>query len=793
MYSLSKSLFGQISMAAICLLFAVPATAQSPQEHKSKSEAVHPHSYLPPSAFDPAGAAASAATAAAAAQATANAALPAAGGTLTGTVTGGTLSGTAVSNANVTATGAPTSTTLAGLAAQQGVLLDSFKESGDPDDTQSLWRAVMAGMPILLGPRTYIINNFVAPTNSTATFILRGIPGVSVIQRTLATYSHFFDLEFTSNISIDGVIFDMNSANVTANQWGVYSSSTVAGQTIDIKNSTFENNSGTLGYCLTLIGGGPPAGGKFNLFHNEATNCSKNAVWLASVSNGTVNDLYSHDNASSGLYISSYTSPTSTVFAYNILVTSSRFFNNAGGGVGVGGFAPPYSFALPSAVYVAVRNSTFVDNGGSTKYQLYLQGDYLTATDLDFSESAPIVPLGGIDCNGTHSQIKHNTFHLPNASYGIDCGGSASPIIEDNTLVMTTGNAIDVGGTQNALVSGNWFSLSGSAHGSDVENVEADGSGYAFPNLTSGLVIERNTFNLSGGSTEGVELFDNAGGTSGAVPSIIKNNSFTATSGASASQDINWYGLAYSVVIQDNYHNGLQNMYTDPGPDLVYYPVFDEVRTTSLTTAIRAIIPQQVSTYNAGGSILYVWPTTGGSNYVQATTTLAASGTGGGSGWTGTAQINNGVIIGVHTLTYGSGYSGTVSVTATDSGGGSGAVLSVGRIPTLPAYKRMRFVANASPGNLLQSTGGAIGITGGVAPFFSPQYTVVNLEALSSGLYWTVQGSAAPASFAVGSLPTCASSYNGVTVVVTGSSTNKWHARCNGSNWLWADGSTVSG
>src|ERR1017187_4781775 len=64
------------------------------------------------------------------------------------------------SGATVTRTPAPAGITLAKQASLAGVLVDRFKESGDTDDTASFTRAVAKGVPILLGARTYAVNNF---------------------------------------------------------------------------------------------------------------------------------------------------------------------------------------------------------------------------------------------------------------------------------------------------------------------------------------------------------------------------------------------------------------------------------------------------------------------------------------------------------------------------------------------------------------------------------------------------------------------------------------------------------
>jgi hypothetical protein len=232
--------------------------------------------------------------------------------------------------------------TLGQIAAQQGVLLDTFKLSTDADDTPSLTRAVAAGVPILLGPRTYSVHDFNAGAPST--FIMRCIPGVSVIQRVSASGSDFF-FSAAATSYIDGCTFDMNSGTVAANQWGVRFSQS-NGQKIIINNSVFKNNSGTLGTCIAILGTGPAEGGFFSFTGNEVTNCTTlSAAYFASCYNGTIDHNNFHDNqlAQSGIDITAFTAATSSNYATNISVTNNKAWNNING-IYIGGIGVPYNF-----------------------------------------------------------------------------------------------------------------------------------------------------------------------------------------------------------------------------------------------------------------------------------------------------------------------------------------------------------------------------------------------------------------------------------------------------------------
>jgi hypothetical protein len=264
------------------------------------------------------------------------------------------------------------------------------------------------------------------------------------------------------------------------------------------------------------------------------------------------------------------------------------------------------------------------------------------------------------------------------------------------------------------------------------------------------------------------------------------------TNSASTANCIIWYGSNVSLCIHDNDCNGLDYAFVVPISNDIVFDLFSYgatiVQQSSSISTIRSIVPRNVTNLNSAGQIQYVTPTNGGSGYSSATV-LTASGTSGGTGWTGNAQIVGGVIIGVRTLTQGSGYTGTVTVVATDSGGGTGAVLAPVTVAAIPAEATITFVADAT--QLLQLAGGYTTILG--IPMMLTNGTTVKLQNLRtfSTLEWVAVAYQMP-TVTIANLPTVTAVYSGALIGVSNSTTGKWQARCNGTAWIWPDGTTVT-
>ena len=694
---------------------------------------------------------------------------------------------TSVANTTVvTPTGATTAQTLADLAAQQGVLLDAFKQAGDADDTASFTRAMAAGVPILLGPKTYSVHDLAS--GAVSSLVIKGVPGRSILQRTSATGGNFFSITAT-NVVIDGVTFDMNSGSVSANQWGVRL--TGGGQNVRVTNSVFENNSGSIGACFTLSGTGLSGGGSFTFAGNEVTNCTLQAVYFNSVSNGVVADNHVHDVSGFGIFVGGTGATPST----DIILDRNRVLRSGSTGISVGGTSSPFAFGSPQAIRVQVTNNLLQDN---PTYGVSLEGDYCDAIGNQVDQSSGSVSiLGAIDTYGRYGKILNNTINFSGVNFAIDIGGSQYMLVQGNHVTMNQGAAYNTGGNLNTSIRENVAVLSGTAYGVTNYATEGSGGGGTFPTQTSGTVIENNTFNMSGSSTTGVAIFDNAGGYPNTTATVIQRNNFNVSgSGVGPNQAIYWRGGPHSLVIDGNLYNGSNYTFADPassGADLIidWVSLGGTVQGAGSTNTIRSIAPRDLETYGGGGSVLWITPTAGGSGYTAATV-INISGTG-CSGVTAAPRINNGVIVGVHMTAVGSGCSGTVTASASDTGGGSGATFSVGTKPVLPDRATLRYLPAATV--LLQASGGYNSLLPGVPVQMGTNSGALTLQAFYSGGYWEVV-SVPPASFTVSGLPTCNSAANKASVIVTDASSPTFggsltgggaviiHAFCNGSSWL---------
>lgn len=703
--------------------------------------------------------------------------------------TSGNICTNASSGSSVTPTGAPTAIPLPTLASQQGVLLDAFKVAGDPDDTASMTRAVAAGVPILLGPKTYTINNF-SSGGSASNFTLIGVRGKSIIQRTSASGSNFFTVG-SATISIDGVTFDSNKAVVTANQWGVLFSA--GGQTINISNSIFKNNSGSLGSCLALLSTGPGAGGSFKIDKSEITGCTFNPLYLASVAHGVVSNNYIHDNTTTGGIVQANGAASSTNYSTDIVFAANRVYNNTGTGLALGSFAPPYVYGTPAATFISiVAGNVFQDNGG---YQLgFVNTQQVLLDSNQFVQSTSSVSTsGGIDCNSQYFMIQNNNVSMPSASYGIDCGGATEPNIRNNTVTMgARGAAIDVGGAQNGAVSNNHISVAGTAAAVIIFDVETDGNLVPFPYHVSNVNVQNNDILLSGASSVGIQTYDDAGAISGSLPINVFGNRFVGTGGANSPQDVNFFSSGTGILIQGNTHNGLSTVpiALNGSTDYVFDNVYDGFSGDATTGAVRSIVNGYIGTYNAGTKILYVTPTAGGTGYTAATTLTPS----GGCTWTGSALISSGVIIGVRTTFVGATCSSGTTIAAADSGGGSGATFAVSVTPTLSSRKILQYKGSA--GNVVALSGGAIGISGAISPIMVQNGYYLNLVGNGGGTGWVLSAPPPQSTFTSLNIPTCSATYNGVWSLVTDALTPVYGGTlvgggavrapvvCNSTNWL---------
>lgn len=639
---------------------------------------------------------------------------PQANNTVLGNISGSAASPSAIDPTALTIIpdgATPDRSTLAKLAAAQGVLLDTFYRAGDADDTASFTRAVTAGVAIVLGPREYLVNGF--SSGAVANFVLRGIPGKSIVRRVGSTGSSPFTIG-AANVYIDGVIFDMDKDTITANQWPVLISKTTA-KNVTVRNSVFKDNSGSLGACLAIINtSGTVANDNIIIEGNEFTGCQDGlaSLYLGTVANVTVANNYIHDNALYGMSVSAYLTASSTNYSKNVVIANNKFIGNTSAGLIMGGFGPPYALTPAPLVSAVAKGNNFQDNG----VHALVQGHYLIFSNNTLTETAPAVAVtAAVYCNSKYSLIESNYVSLSGASYGIDCGGSIETSVRGNTVAMDSGSAINIGGTVNDVVSGNTVSVSGTGQAVSIQAGEGDGSGNYFPTVTDNLTIYGNTIRMNGVNSRGITAVDNAGGFgTGVDPIQVVNNYFLTENSASDSFTIDDSKVQSTAIrIQGNTVNNKTQTFADPdGSGIVAFPdVYDQVTSFSSTATVTAITPFWVNNYKAGSSVLWINPTAGGSSY-SASTTISITG-GACSGVAATPIINSGVIVAVKITAGGNSCTSNPTVAAVD-GTGSGATFNVSRTAQIPRNRRIVY---QTIGGTINGSGGNTTIGGGALPF----------------------------------------------------------------------------
>lgn len=580
-----------------------------------------------------------------------------------------------------------------------GVLVDAYRLSGDTDDTASLIAAINTGKPVIFGPKTYIINNFVQP--SATNVVLIGTPGASILQRTSASGGDFFKLT-ANNVYLYGLTFDMNSTAVTANQWGVR----VVTQSGNVKQSNiercvFKNNNGLLGSGLVYYGDGPALTQRHSVVDCEVANTTWQGIYVGSSSNIEIDNTWVHDNTGGAIFATAVGTANSTNYSTNVRVKGCRVERNAGA-VGFGGHTFPYDTStLVACTYSGVDSSTFIDNTGTA---ISMFGDHITVNDCVITLSAGVNAYNALLGFGRYLSIKGSKIDYSLAgtlSDGVcDFGGCIEAEFVNNKIHAPMGAAINIGGSLNCLVQDNSITMSGTADGVVVQRREGDGNGHGFPNDVENLVIKSNifTWKTGNGACIGIKMNNGAGvKTGGAAGITIVNNDFNDSPGISAyiQNRIVSYGAGYTC--QGNRVNQTSRMYADPNANgvVVHYEVYDEISGLGSSNPLKSIQPYWFSVLIGVVTRVAV---SGGTGYNPNTTNVVFSTTG-----------NAGTIPTAHCLFHANGTPnfismdniGTFNTTVTaalvdSSGNGSGAVCTVTTGSVSPVQKRIVFVQSVS-------------------------------------------------------------------------------------------------
>jgi Right handed beta helix region/Pectate lyase superfamily protein len=634
-----------------------------------------------------------------------------------------TLPGFDASPLHAMASGATTSRTLGALLSDS-VSVEDFGAAGNgtTNDSAAFQAAITAGLPIRLGPKTYIVNGPLSLTSATCLTLI-GVPGQTTVRRLTQTSGSSWITLTASLVHVEGIIFDANTS-LTGSANGV----TVAASCV---RSTFER----CAFTNAVSGDGLAFSTSDPVFARHAViGCeaygNSNGISCVAADGLTISACHLHDNTVAGLYVD-YVDPTHVIKTRLTTVVGNQCWNNEIGIV-IGDYAT--SYADPASItnqtadafICLVASNICHDN---SEYGIVSQGyNILVHGNVVYNNGGSNTNNGGILANSWASSITNNvvTHHQ---GFGIDAGAANFTMISGN-VVTSSRIGINAGGAQEPRITGN--SIANTSYYAIViynNETNAEGGPIGVPSVDCS--ITENTIDMPSGGG-GILLIDGPQNVQ-----IARNNFITAPGGDIS---ICLLPLTNSVAIESNLLNGspsifFNNPYVPGGGNfsglgsLVYPDVIDSISIQSSAAAVQSL--RSLNADNYSSYVTFVTLTAAGSGYTGAPA-VSFSG-GGGSGASASAFITNGTVIGFRMVSLGSGYTSAPTVTLS-GGGGSGAAATAFIGLPVPPNRRLRVfcavpvqwaVAGTKPA---QATGSGVAIT-------TPANSEIEWVGLNAGWY----------------------------------------------------------
>ena len=634
-----------------------------------------------------------------------------------------TLPGFDASPMHALASGATTSRTLAALLSDS-VSVEDFGAAGNgaTNDSAAFQAAIAAGLPIRLGPKTYVINGPLSLSSATCLTLI-GVPGKTTVRRlTQGAGSSWITLA-ASLVHVEGIIFDANTTLT-----GFTNAVTVAATCV---RSTFNR----CAFTNAVSGNGlvfstsDPAFARHAVIGCEAYG-NTNGINCVAADGLTVSACHLHDNTTAGLYVD-YVDPSHVIKTRLTTIVGNQCWNNKIGIV-VGDYAT--SYAAPAtitnetadAAICLVASNICHDN---TEYGIVSQGyNILIHGNVVYNNGGSNLNNGGILANSWASSITNNIV-TNHQGFGIDAGAANFTLISGN-LVTTSRIGINAGGAQEPRITGNSIANTG-YYAIIIYNNETNASGSPIGVPSVDVSITENTIDMPSGGG-GILLID------GPQNVHVSRNNFITSPGADPSLCL--LPLTNTGTIEGNLLNGSPSVFygnpfvpgsgTFAGMTSILFPdVVDGISIKSSLAAVQSIRSLNANNYNQ--YVTFITLTAGGSGYTSAPS--VSFGGGGGSGATATAFITNGAVIGFRMGSLGSGYTSAPTV-ALSGGGGSGAAATAFVGVPVPPNRRLRVFCAVSVQWAVTGTKPAQATGSGVA-ITTPANSEIEWVGLNAGWY----------------------------------------------------------
>jgi hypothetical protein len=522
-----------------------------------------------------------------------------------------TLPGFDASPLHAMASGATSSRTLSALLSD-AISVEDFGATGNgiTDDSAAFQAAVAAGLPIRLGPKSYIVNGALSLASTTCVTLI-GVPGKTTVRRLSQGSGNSWITLSASLVHVEGIIFDANTS-LTGSANGITVTATCVRSTFE--RCAFTNAVSGDGLVFSTS---DPVFARHAVIDCEAYGNSNGIACLAA-DGLTVSAWHLHDNKVAGLYVD-YVDPSHVIKTRLTTIVGNQCWNNEIGIV-VGDYTTAYASpaaitneTADAAICIVASNSCH-DN---TEYGIVSQGyNILVHGNIVYNNGGSNLNNGGILANSWASAITNNivTNHL---GFGIDAGAANFTMLSGN-LVTTSRIGINAGGAREPRITGN--SIANSSYYAIViynNETTAGGAPIGVPSVDVSITENMIDMPLGGG---GVLLIDGPQNVQ-----VARNNFITAAGG-----DISLCLLPQTnnATIEGNLLNGSSTLfYANPyvptgglfsGVNSLIFPdIIDGVSIESNTGPVQSIRSLNANNYHeyvtfialtAGGQRLYERP-----------------------------------------------------------------------------------------------------------------------------------------------------------------------------------------